>query len=220
MYGVFSAVKFSLALANKGIRLCVERGLVNLDEDEEERLINRSIADMLVALFPEVLAGFLGMNYACVIIVKFMENLSVHWRVINSILGVLSCGLYVLDVSLACFDMISLDLEEREARIAWEEGFLGRGLGFPRFSGGNREEISMVPLSSFSPQYGEVMAMRQMPSSQPQVFSRSGGEVIRNILVVMPLPGYNDVCDQGDAGPLLGPGLIGEIVVMAPPYVR
>ncbi|MBF5050966.1 hypothetical protein CLAVI_000589 [Candidatus Clavichlamydia salmonicola] len=218
MYGVCSVVKFVVAVVNKGIRPCIERYVANLDEYATDRHIYLSILEMYVCLLPECLAGFMGVDYA--VLVTLPKQSLVNWWVANSIVGGLSCGAYVLDTGVALWDMVSLDVEERDARTAQQEGLLGEGFELPQFLGGNGEAISMAPLSSFPPQYDEIMAMWQLPSSPPDVFSRSGVEVIRNVLVVMPLPGYNDELDQGNEEPFLGAGRIGETVMMAPSHVR
>ncbi|MBF5050960.1 hypothetical protein CLAVI_000583 [Candidatus Clavichlamydia salmonicola] len=164
VYGAFSAIKFSLAIANKGIRLCIERRLANLDEDEEERRVNRSIEDMLLCFFPEILAGFMGVDYSFVVILTSMESSSGDWGIVNNVFGGISCGLYVLDTCLACFDMISLNIDEvAEQRLQ----VVQRVIPVPN---GNGEGIPMV----------------QIPRLVDVRLQGNDGGIMRGVLMLMP----------------------------------
>ncbi|MBF5050968.1 hypothetical protein CLAVI_000591 [Candidatus Clavichlamydia salmonicola] len=191
MYGTCSVVKFVVAIVHKGIRPCVELSRANLDENARDIHTNRAVRNMIVGLLPESLAGFMGMDYGRLVVAESIYR-SPSWFVANGVIGGLSCGLYLLDTSIALWDMVSLDVEERDRRAAQVRRYLGELFGL-RQQQSETEEMSVLQryFSSMDQMEGYVPIGSWLSSLSHNdegssnhasfVFSPGLGDVIRHV---------------------------------------
>ncbi|MBF5050970.1 hypothetical protein CLAVI_000593 [Candidatus Clavichlamydia salmonicola] len=112
IYGACSIIKFVGSVVNKGMRPFIELGADDLDVDVMNRHIDILFSDMLFCLFPEILAGVVGLDYAYIIIGISTSGSIERWVLANRVFGIFSTGFCALDTVLALCDMISFNVYE------------------------------------------------------------------------------------------------------------
>ncbi|MBF5050967.1 hypothetical protein CLAVI_000590 [Candidatus Clavichlamydia salmonicola] len=229
-----SAVKFVVAVVDKGIRLCLELSTANLDEKAKNRHIFWLIEDMFACLIPEVMAGFMGMEYGCVVAVESTARSPAIWVIANGIVGGLSCGLYILDMGIALWDIVSLDVKERDRRAAQVKRYLRDVLQVDQLPGYEEERMFKVQWCFTKDQYEGYAELGSWLPSFPHnpevkrsmkkgdfndstmVFCSTAGDVILKVLMVVPVSEDEDDGSHNFSLSFEGAGQCGKIVQVMP----